>query len=458
MARTRSSNKQFLALLASSSRPIYAIDDRRQIVYCNEACAAWLGVDAKELLGRQCDYHAGDVSTDELAAALCPPPQAFYGTPVSVHVTCRDTSGAAARRAVQFYPLASNSEDAGGVLALLSPTDSPPVDPNQEPAITASDLHDRLRVQTQRIRRHYRVDRLVGDSPEIRRVRAQVQVAIASQSSVSVVGPPGSGREQLARTIHCGADPGSAGPLMPLSSSSLDAELLQTTLAAFLARCREADAQGSASVLFLDADQLTPTCQAELSSFLRQPSFVLRTMITARRPLSEVAAEDGFDHGLALALSTLVISVPPLASRRQDIPILAQQFVEGHNTAGKKQLSGFTVEALDKLGSLPWTRDMDELAQVVEEAWQASEGPWISETDLPRSVALTTSAAAYPVQQDPVVPLDDFLVEIESELIQRAMNRAQGNKAQAARLLGIHRARLLRRLAQLESTGSQPSS
>ena len=436
-------------MLASSSSPFYVLDDRRKIVYCNEACACWLGVDPQELIGRRCDYHSGDVSTDELAAALCPPPEVFRGTQVSIHVTCRDATDQVVQRVAHFYPLAGGSEDCVGVLALLSPTDSPSLDPSREPLTSSSELHDLLRVQIQRIRRQYRVDRLVGDSPAIGRVRAQVQVAIESRSSISVVGPPGSGREHVARIIHCGAKPESAGPLIPLSSSSLDAELMETTLNAFLARCREADALDSATVLFLDVDQLTPACQAELSAFVGLRKFGLRTMITARHPLLDLAAEGNFEHGLALALSTLVIEIPPLASRRQDIPILAQQFVEGHNATGEKQLSGFTVGALDKLGSLPWTRDMDELAEVVEEAWRDTEGPWITATDLPKCVELATSAAAYPVHADPVVPLDDFLVEIERELIQRAMNRAKGNKAQAARLLGIHRARLLRRLAQL---------
>jgi DNA-binding NtrC family response regulator len=201
--------------------------------------------------------------------------------------------------------------------------------------------------------------------------------------------------------------------------------------------------------LFLDVDQLTPAGQNELLAFFRLPTFHLRTLVTSRRPLLEVADEGRFDHELALALITLVIELPALASRRQDIPVLAQQFVEECNATGHKQLSGFTVEALDRLGALPWNRDVDELSEVVEQACRSAEGPWITESELPKRVELLTSAAAHPAHVDEIVQLDDFLVEIERELIQRAMNRAKGNKAQAARLLGIHRARLLRRLSQL---------
>ena len=453
MARTRSSGKQFLALLASSSRPVYALDDRRKILYCNQACAEWLGVDAAELVGRRCDYHAGDVPTDELAAGLCPPPEAFCGTQVTSDVTCRDAAGMVSRRTAEFCPLDGGSAECVGVVVFVSRAASPLVDTPSQPSTTSSDLHDQLRVLIQQVRREYRVDRLVGESLAIARVRDQVRLAIAGRSSVLVVGPPGSGREHVARTIHCGAQPETAGPLMPLSSGSLDAELMQTTLLAFLARCREADALQTAAVLLLDADQLTPACQTELLAYLCLPTFGLRTLVTARHRLLDLAEDGEFDRDLALALSTLVIEIPALASRRQDIPTVAQYFVEAHNSAGEKQHSGFTVEAIDRLGALPWDHDMDELAEIVEEAWRGSEGPWITEADMPKRVDLLTSAAAHPARVDPIVPLDDFLVEIERELIQRAMNRAKGNKAQAARLLGIHRARLLRRLSQLALDG-----
>lgn len=148
-------------------------------------------------------------------------------------------------------------------------------------------------------------------------------------------------------------------------------------------------------------------------------------------------------------LSDLVIELPPLADRREDIPLLAQQLLEECNAAGDRQISGFTPQVLDKLGALPWDGNVTELREIVEAAFAATDGPMIDEADLPARVGLIESAALYPPPEEEAIDLDGFLEEVERELIERAMGRAGGNKSQAARLLGIQRARLLRRLAYL---------
>ena len=81
MARTRSATHQLAALLESSPAPMYALDDRRRIVYANNACLAWLGLAADQLLGLTCSYHGGTgaAGVDDLAAALSPPPETFVG-------------------------------------------------------------------------------------------------------------------------------------------------------------------------------------------------------------------------------------------------------------------------------------------------------------------------------------------------------------------------------------------
>jgi DNA-binding NtrC family response regulator len=236
---------------------------------------------------------------------------------------------------------------------------------------------------------------------------------------------------------------------MPLSCSLLDAELLQTTVLAFLRRCQDISPERPASLLLLDVDQLAPDAQAELLAFFRVPTFGLRTIVTAQRSLMALAKEETFLRDLALALSILVIELPSLAERRQDIPFLAQQLLEEHNERGGKQFTGFAPSALDRLASMPWPDNITELTAVVQQAMESAAGPLISETDLPPRVQAVHSAAAHPARERETIILDEFLGDIEGELIRRALQQARGNKAQAARLLGIHRARLLRRMAQL---------
>ncbi len=287
----------------------------------------------------------------------------------------------------------------------------------------------------------------------MRRVREQVHLAVTGGGRVVIVGPPGSGREHVARTIHSGPAPDAAGLLLPLSCGTLDAELLRTTILAFLRRCAATAPALRPTLLLLDIDELSEESQAELLAFFRIPTFRARTLVTSRRSLLELADASLFSRELALALSTLVIELPGLAERRQDIPLLAQQLIEEFNARGGRQFQGLSPDALDAIAPLPWTGNVLELADVLHEACRTAAGPWITADDLPQRVRLVGMAVAHPPRETETIVLDEFLAEIERELIQRALRQARGNKAQAARLLGLPRARLLRKLTQFGLEG-----
>jgi DNA-binding NtrC family response regulator len=183
----------------------------------------------------------------------------------------------------------------------------------------------------------------------------------------------------------------------------------------------------------------------------------LQPIATARRNLLELAREGGFREDLAHVLSTLIIDLPPLTERRNDIPLVAQAFVEEINAEGNQQRGGFTPEALDLLAAYSWPGNLDELASVVREAHRRAERPLIGAADVPHKIHLATGTAAGGRPEEDSIVLGDFLEQIESQLIKRALKRAKGNKALAARMLGINRARLLRRLTQLRLAGSSQS-
>ncbi len=129
--------------------------------------------------------------------------------------------------------------------------------------------------------------------------------------------------------------------------------------------------------------------------------------------------------------------------------MIAQLFVEENNSQGGKQIAGFTAEALDSLDAYPWPGNLDELVEVVREAHEQAEGPEITPRELPAQIHLAARAAAHPRRAEATIVLDEFLGRVERELLQRALARAKGNKAKAARLLGMTRPRLYRRLVQL---------
>ncbi|MCA9123071.1 MAG: sigma 54-interacting transcriptional regulator [Planctomycetaceae bacterium] len=449
MARERAVANQLARLLGASNLPIYAVDDRRRVVYCNGACAAWLGASADELIGRRCDYAAadsGDRLTD-LAARLCPPPEAFVGqVPIGSFRIVGPSSRPEARSA-EYLSLISEAGETVGVLVTM--VERHAVDHVQSDVGSDGQLHLRLQSLVNSLRMPYRLERLVGESSAIQLVREQVRIAIEVSANVQVVGPPGSGREHIGRTIHAGERPADAGPLMPLECALLDGELLQATVVAFLHRATEASVAYPATLLLLNCHKLNAEAQAELLAFFRVPTFRLRTIATVRRPLLELAEEGAFLRDLAFRLSTMTIEIPPLSQRREDLPLLCQAFLEDFNARGGKQLSGFTSSVLDHLCSLPWNGDVGELEGVIRDMCERTEGLLVTDADLARRVKLVTSAMRHPMQANELIKLDDFLAEVEIELLQRALQVAKGNKAEAARLLGISRARVIRRTSQL---------
>ncbi len=446
MARPRSEIKQLAVLLASSRNPIYAVNDRRQIVYCNAACEEWLAADREQLLGLQCDYHSGDTG-EPLAAALCPPPVAFSGEPATGQLIWQ-RDDAATRRAVRFSPL-GQGESCVGVLAVVDADEADAGAAAIPDTATSSDLHLQLQDLVRQHRGRYRLDGLVGKSPMMKRVREQVRVATETTAAVLIRGPEGSGREHLGRTIHAARGASDPGLLLPLSCELLDAEMLQATLLEFLNHCRDSVAATTGTVLLLECDRLTSEAQLELLGFLNLPTVDLCTVATSSDSLLELASTERFNHELALLLAALTIELPPLADRREDIPLFAQRILERCNARGGKQVGGFTRSVLNQLGAMPWKRNLAELTEFVEEAFQLAEGPWVQEADLPPRAELLSAAAAHPSPVEEELELDAFLADVERELIHRALSRASGNKAKAARLLGIQRARLLRRLTQL---------
>ena len=141
--------------------------------------------------------------------------------------------------------------------------------------------------------------------------------------------------------------------------------------------------------------------------------------------------------------------MPALAERREDVPLLAQALLEEINAEGKKQLRGFTPETLDSLAAYPWPGNIDELAAMVREAHERAEGLLIGPGDLPKRIHLAAVAARHPRRELEPIDLEKHLSGIELELIERTLRLAKGNKTKAAKLLGLTRPRLYRRMVQL---------
>ena len=445
MARPTSLKTVVSRLFSASERPIYVLDPASRIVYCNAALAEWLDVDEEALPGKKCTY-AGETE-DNLYARLAVPPQALGQEEFRSTISIGEGKRASHRSAL-FLSL-KDRVDLGSTLVMLAAVDC---DPAEDSPFDALSLHQQLIDLRREWSQPFALDQLMGKSPQMRQVRSQVATAAASRCSVLIVGNAGTGRETVARTIQHEQGNGSER-LVPLACDLLDADLVKANMQELVRHAAETVEDEPATLLLLEVDQLSPEAQASLPVFLEIPELCLRTLATSKVPLSELVEQGGFRPELAHLLTELEIRLPSLSDRLEDIPLLAQWMLE--QTDVRDQVGGFSPEAIESLVRYPWPRELGELREVVEEAAAgrassaATQGGLVLVSDLPKKIGYAADALALPDIEPEDISLDEFMGEVETELIRRALRNAKGNRAQAARSLDISRNKLLRRIDQL---------
>ena len=187
------------AWLNSVITPIYFIDSRRRVRFYNKGCLELTGWTGAEVLGKVCDYHTEDVGADRFLGELCPPPSVFQGTGHSVAAFLTHKSGRELACVQECFPLTNEEGDVEGVLVALSPLEAPRKSPQPT---SAQRWHAELASARQIIRKQYPRSSLIAQSPEMKRVVAQIELAVNSSACVWLYGEHGAGLEHLARTIH----------------------------------------------------------------------------------------------------------------------------------------------------------------------------------------------------------------------------------------------------------------
>ena len=302
MSRTRSLGAAWLRLLAQSATPIYALDELRQIQYVNPAAAAWLELEIDELLERRCDFHSpapATTSTSDsgrdvaaVVAALCPSPDSLTGRRSSFPIIVPLRDGRESRRWGELVPLAGVAGERAGYVVFVSLEERAAADRSSTDAAARDDhspesLHRRLQALRRTWWGRFHLDRLLGESPAMQRVREQVRWAADSSVRVVVTGPAGSGREFVARAIHRGLQ-ANVGPLVVWDCPLFDLDLLRRSLDA-LARIKGDGVVGSPSVLLRDVDQMPLDVQQALADHLRTWRQPPRTLATASESLPQLS-------------------------------------------------------------------------------------------------------------------------------------------------------------------------
>lgn len=431
-------------LFEESATPIYIVDSQFKIIYANPALAALLKIERDSIVRLKLHYIADQQQSgpQNLANRLCPPPTVLdlhrsNSTSASAGTSFRVHLDADSCFECHCQLLRMESENVIMCELQVAPLEL------TSPRIDQQWLHERIQKFRSSQQQLSNAIPFLGDSPVAKRCFAQARAFALLQSHVLVVGHPQSQIVEIAKSIHHSgfSDVDQPDPLLPINCEQVDGSRIKEILAGHLQVVQPVEGVKRIFVLLINADQLDAVGQRALLESTPTDFLRFRFISTAKQSLVEV---DGFDAELANRLSTLELKVPPLSDRTEDIPVLAQTILEALGNDYKP----LSHESLQNLQLYSWKSDYQELKVILEEASRNANGDEIREADFPHHFQMALKALAQPRRQFEPIDLDQVLSEIELEAIQTAIAAANGNKTNAARLLGITRARLHRKLAE----------
>jgi DNA-binding NtrC family response regulator len=304
---------------------------------------------------------------------------------------------------------------------------------------------------------------VAGKSAVMRDAIDVAKKAATSRSTVLLLGESGTGKEVFARAVHQWSQR-RGEPFVAINCVGLGRELLESELfghekGAFtgahqLKKGKIELAHGG--TIFLDeVGDISAELQTKLLRFLQEREFErvggtepipvdVRVIAATNRNMSSAIKEGRFREDLYYRLNVIPVSLPPLRERAEDIPALAEFFMKRFAAETKKIFAGVTKEAEGRLLAYGWPGNVRELANVIERAVVLGEGPEITVRDLSSRIGSAQSSA-----------LPDGLsyrhaMELaRTEVIRRALASTQGNRAAAARMLGLHKTHLLNLMKSL---------
>jgi DNA-binding NtrC family response regulator len=309
---------------------------------------------------------------------------------------------------------------------------------------------------------------IVSRSPLMFEVFTKIRRVAPHFKTALITGPTGTGKELVARSLHR-LSPSSNHKFVVCNCSTLvenlaESELFGHTKGAFTGAVQDKIGlfeHANGGVIFLDeVGELTSGMQAKLLRVLqdhevrRVGSSVSRkvevlVIAATNRNLRNLIREGHFREDLYYRLAVVEIELPPLANRREDLPLLQRHFVEKCAAEYKKTISGLTRRAQGRMATYSWPGNIRELENVIGNACMMTNGPFIDVDDLPERLR------ARPTNQLPSGETLFSLEEVQRRHVMRVLESVGGNKVRAAEILGIGRATIYEMLSKmrLEKTG-----
>ncbi|HEU5303078.1 MAG TPA: sigma-54 dependent transcriptional regulator [Gemmatimonadales bacterium] len=312
------------------------------------------------------------------------------------------------------------------------------------------------------------VDALIGDSEAMRQLRKTVlQIAQSEARTILILGESGTGKELVARALHF-ESPRRASPFVELNCAAITETLFESELFGH-EKGAFTDAVGLKKGLMEHADQgtlfldevgeMAQASQAKLLRALQERAFRrlggtrdikvdVRVIAATNRSLEGLVREGRFREDLFYRLSVIPITVPPLRDRPEDILALARHFLVLASGESRKVVKGFTPATEQKLLAYSWPGNVRELRNVIERMVILTTGDVLDARDVPVPPQMAEPAASSAIPNE-LATLDD----VERAHIRAVLAKVHGNRSAAARILGITRQTLRKKIGEPSTKG-----
>jgi DNA-binding NtrC family response regulator len=319
----------------------------------------------------------------------------------------------------------------------------------------------RLAGENRRLRHQLRqrrgVEALIGDSPPIQAVKQLIAQIAPTDVNVLIQGESGTGKEIAADALHNLS--GRRGqPLVKISCAAIPETLLESELfghergaftGAAAARPGKFELAHGGTLLLDEIAEMTPPLQAKLLRVLQDGSFQrlggtkevrvnVRLLCATHADIPKAIGQGKFRHDLYYRINTVQIVLPPLRERREDIPLLASHFLRTFAAEMGRDIRAIAPGALNQLQAHAWPGNVRELDHVLQRAVALANGETINSfTFAPTAASAANSGAESPDESSLSIPIGTTVHEATKRLVQATVERCEGNKLKAARMLGI---------------------
>ncbi|OGX06080.1 MAG: hypothetical protein A3G87_02525 [Omnitrophica bacterium RIFCSPLOWO2_12_FULL_50_11] len=355
---------------------------------------------------------------------------------------------------------------AGAYYYLAKPINLDELELTLKKALRQRQLEDEnVRLREELIRERYESGEIIGTSPSIKKLISLAKQVASSDSTVLIQGESGTGKELFAHLVHSESrranQPFVTVHMAALTETLLASELFGHERGAFTGATERTIGRferAHGGTLFLDEiSEIPQTMQSKLLRVLQTGEFErvggtktlqadVRLVCATNKKLKEQVAAGKFRDDLFYRLNVILLEIPPLRERRDDIPLLVAQFLKRFKEKTGNSVKGLTPRALELLETYDWPGNVRELKNIVERMVVLSRSDVIDVDEIPQDIWKTRRAdSPLRVSQE---ANSGTLQSMEEEIIRRTLSEMNRNKSLAAKKLGISRRTLYRKLAE----------